>query len=84
MRKIINVSLSEDLYNEVEMEIKKGKYSTKSEFFRDILRNRKKNKDEKSSVVFDAQEFLKKVKKHAGNNGPSDLSANHDRYLYGK
>ncbi|MGM0629530.1 MAG: ribbon-helix-helix protein, CopG family [Patescibacteria group bacterium] len=84
MRKVINISLPEDLYNEVERETKKGKYSTKSEFFRDILRNRNNHGSGRVIGGFDATEFLKRVKKHAGKAGPSDLSAGHDRYLYEK
>ncbi len=84
MRKVINISLPEDLYDEVEKEVKKGKYSTKSEFFRDILRNRDNYENGRSAGDFDAREFLKRAKKHAGKAGPSDLSAGHDRYLYEK
>lgn len=39
MRNIINISLPEALSREVEREIKKGKYASKSEFFRDLLRS---------------------------------------------
>lgn len=38
MRKIINISLPKELAKEVEEIIKKEKYATKSEFFRDLLR----------------------------------------------
>ena len=38
MRTIINISLSEDLNKVVEKEVKKGKFSTKSEFFRNLIR----------------------------------------------
>ena len=39
MRKIINISLPEELEDEVERAIKKGKFATKSEFFRALIRN---------------------------------------------
>ncbi|MBZ1348333.1 MAG: ribbon-helix-helix domain-containing protein [Candidatus Nealsonbacteria bacterium] len=38
MREIINISLPKELNRTVEELVKKGKYSTKSEFFRDLLR----------------------------------------------
>lgn len=38
MREIINISLSKDLAQSVEEMVKKGKYATKSEFFRDLIR----------------------------------------------
>lgn len=38
MRKIINISLPEALDKKVTEAVKEGNYSTKSEFFRDLLR----------------------------------------------
>jgi len=38
MRKIINISLPEELNKEVNVAVKSGRYATKSEFFRDLLR----------------------------------------------
>ena len=38
MRSIINISLPEQMTKMVEREVKKGGFSTKSEFFRHILR----------------------------------------------
>ncbi|MEK7566639.1 MAG: ribbon-helix-helix domain-containing protein [Patescibacteria group bacterium] len=40
MRSVINISLPKELTEEVEKQVKKGRYSSKSEFFRDILRER--------------------------------------------
>lgn len=40
MRDILNVSLSKDLLREVDAMVKKGKYSSKSEFVRDLIRER--------------------------------------------
>ena len=38
MREVINISLPKELKQAVEETIKKGSYSTKSEFFRELLR----------------------------------------------
>jgi len=38
MRKIINISLPAELNREVDKAVKSGRYATKSEFFRDLLR----------------------------------------------
>ena len=38
MRTIINISLPEELNKVVEKEVKKGKFATKSEFFRSLIR----------------------------------------------
>ncbi len=38
MRTIVNISLPAELNKVVEREVKKGKFSTKSEFFRMLLR----------------------------------------------
>ena len=40
MREVINISLPKELNKTVEKIIKKEKYATKSEFFRDLLRMR--------------------------------------------
>lgn len=38
MRAILNISLPQAMVADVKAEVKKGKYSTVSEFFRDLLR----------------------------------------------
>ena len=38
MRTIVNISLPKELNNVVEREVKRGKFASKSEFFRDLLR----------------------------------------------
>ena len=38
MRSIINISLPQELAKEVEKAVKKGRFSSKSEFFRALLR----------------------------------------------
>lgn len=40
MREILNISLSKELSKKVDSLVKKGKYSTKSEFLRDLIRDR--------------------------------------------
>ena len=39
MRAILNISLPEAMLADVKAEVKRGKYSTTSEFFRDLVRN---------------------------------------------
>lgn len=39
MRSIINISLPKELSKEVERAVKTGRYTSKSEFFRDLLRS---------------------------------------------
>ena len=38
MRSIVNISLPEEMLKDVEREVKKGKFASKSEFFRSVLR----------------------------------------------
>lgn len=38
MRSVINISLPEKLAKDVDKVVKSGKYASKSEFFRDLLR----------------------------------------------
>jgi Arc/MetJ-type ribon-helix-helix transcriptional regulator len=51
MRKIINISLPEDLAKKVEAAVKKGDYASKSEFFRNLIR------------IWDEEEVLKEIRK---------------------
>ena len=39
MRKIVNISLTEELARDVERAMEEGQYASKSEFFRDLLRS---------------------------------------------
>jgi len=39
MRAIINISLPQAMVKEVEEHVKTGKYASKSEFFRDLIRD---------------------------------------------
>jgi putative addiction module CopG family antidote len=83
MRKVINISLPEHLYEEVEQVIESGRYASKSELFRDLLRAWQALRFIPRQTRFNAQEFLRAAQAHAGKGGPSDLSAKHDQYLYG-
>ena len=42
MRKIVNISLPQEMYLEVDQIVKSGNYASKSEFFRHLIRNGKK------------------------------------------
>ncbi len=44
MRNVINISLPEKMTKLVEREVKEGGFSTKSEFFRALIRMREENK----------------------------------------
>ena len=61
MRTIINISLPEKLNEIVEKEIKKGRFSTKSEFFRNLLRLWEEGK-----LVADLEESEKEFKAGKG------------------
>jgi len=82
MRKVINVSLPAHLYQEVEQDVKRGRYGTKSELFRELLRAWKQGKLRGAAKRFDAKGLLNAVRKHAEEGGPRNLSAKHDLYLY--
>lgn len=82
MRKIVNISLPEQLYKEVEEAVKQGRYGTKSELFREMLRAWKEGKIHLPQRQFSASTLLKSAKKHAKKGGPKDLSQKHDVYLY--
>lgn len=44
MRNIVNISLPDTMVRVVEREVKRGKFATKSEFFRSLLREREENR----------------------------------------
>lgn len=44
MRAIINISLPQAMVRDVEEHVKTGKYASKSEFFRDLLRDWQEDK----------------------------------------
>jgi len=57
MRTIINISLSKDLARSVEKIVKKGKYSTKSEFLRELIRERITEEDLLARIKKSEEEF---------------------------
>ena len=57
MRSIINISLSKDLATDLEKAVKKGKYSSKSEFLRELIRERMEEEDLLKSVKISRREI---------------------------
>lgn len=57
MRDILNISLSKELSKKVDSLVKKGRYSTKSEFLRDLIRERLEYEDLVRSVKRSEAEF---------------------------
>ena len=57
MRTIINISLPEPLSQLVEEIVKKGRYSTKSEFLRELIRERVAEEELLSQVKKSEAEF---------------------------
>ncbi|MEK7658393.1 MAG: ribbon-helix-helix domain-containing protein [Patescibacteria group bacterium] len=45
MRSIVNISLSKELVSDLNKAVKKGKYSSKSEFLRELIRERIEQED---------------------------------------
>lgn len=68
MREIINISLPKELNRKVEELMKKGRYATKSEFFRDLLRMRIEGKilrelaESRKELASGKRKFLKSLK----------------------
>jgi len=61
MRSVINISLPKDLNKIVEDMVKKERYSTKSEFFRDLLRMKIEGR-----IVRDLAESRKELSSNKG------------------
>jgi len=57
MRTIINISLPELLGQSVEKIVKKGRYSTKSEFLRELIRDRVAEEDLLARIEKSRQEI---------------------------
>jgi len=57
MRTIINISLPRQLDQEIEKVMKKGRYSTKSEFLREIIRERIAQEDLLARLVKSQKEI---------------------------
>ena len=58
MRTIVNISLSEGLNREIEKVIRRKRYSTKSEFLREIIRERIAEEDLLVRIEKSESEFL--------------------------
>lgn len=57
MRSVINISLSKDLAIDLERAVKHGKYSSKSEFLRELIRERMEEEDLLRSIKKSEAEF---------------------------
>jgi len=57
MRDVINISLSKELAKDLEKAVKKGKYSSKSEFVRYLIREKLEENDLWKSVQRSEMEF---------------------------
>ena len=57
MRDILNVSLSKELSRDLDKMVKMGKYSSKSEFIRELIRARHEEQDLWESVKRSEAEF---------------------------
>lgn len=57
MRDIINISLSKELAKELEKTVKKGRYSSKSEFLRELIRERLEEEDLVRNVRISREEI---------------------------
>lgn len=57
MRSVINISLSKELDEKVNSLVKKGRYSTKSEFLRDLIRDKIEEEEVFKSLQKSQAEF---------------------------
>lgn len=57
MRSIVNISLSKELAVDLEKAIKRGKYSSKSEFLRELIRERIEEDDLLRRIRISEAEF---------------------------
>ncbi|MFH1968631.1 MAG: ribbon-helix-helix domain-containing protein [bacterium] len=57
MRDIINISLSKELAKDLEKVVKKGKYSSRSEFLRELIRERLEEEDLLRRIKISEKEF---------------------------
>lgn len=62
MRSIINISLPQELSQKVDSLVKKGRYSTKSEFFRDLVRD----KIEEDGVLLELKKSQEEIRQGKG------------------
>jgi len=57
MRSIVNISLSKELSRKLDSMVKKGSYSTKSEFLRELIRKKIEEEEIWTSVQKSEAEF---------------------------
>lgn len=57
MRDIINISLSKELARDLNKAVKMGKYSSKSEFLRELIRERLEEEDLARRIAISEKEF---------------------------
>lgn len=57
MRSVINISLSKELAVDLEKAVKHGKYSSKSEFLRELIRDKLEEEDLLRSVKISRREI---------------------------
>ena len=57
MRSIVNISLSKELFFDLNKAVKKGKYSSKSEFLRELIRERIEQEDLLNRVKISQKEI---------------------------
>ena len=62
MRDVINISLSQELSRAVDSLVKKGKYSTKSEFVRELIRQRA----EEDSIIKELRKSQEEIRQGKG------------------
>ncbi|MFB6212835.1 MAG: type II toxin-antitoxin system ParD family antitoxin [Candidatus Magasanikbacteria bacterium] len=61
MRKTVNISLTEELKEEVDKAVESGRYSSRSEFFRELIRLWKEKK-----VLEDVHKSRKQIREGQG------------------
>ncbi|MEK7664544.1 MAG: ribbon-helix-helix domain-containing protein [Patescibacteria group bacterium] len=59
MRSIINISLSKELVFDLDKAVKRGKYSSKSEFLRELIRERIEQEDLLRRIKISQKEIAK-------------------------
>ena len=57
MRSVINISLSKELALDLEKAVKRGKYSSKSEFLRELIREKLEEEDLIKNVKISQEEI---------------------------
>ena len=58
MRSIVNISLSKELVSDLNRAVKRGKYSSKSEFLRELIRERIEQEDLLRRVKISQKEIV--------------------------